>query len=482
MRAFLLLICFSFVIGCGKKSPHSEAAPVSPPSLSSTSALPAAPPSAPQQSPSQTKPHSLNQKIVQTIKANLKRPAQPPTLSLEEVLRVVQDTHPELAAADARAEQYRFYTSAARKRMFPTVEAEIGFSSSSAIGGLNQNYSVGFVSTLWDGKTKPTINQNVARQMAEEARRDVILQQLQRQVVSGYLSLLRHARQVRVRSSFHDLSQKVYSDVRSSYQLGLATQQMLFEAEAKVREAEVAMIQAEGDRQKACIQVLSLMSQVERTMKCESPKEVLKPVLNIPEDTSAAIRLALERRPEVQIDLALIEAAQQGVNLARADFYPRVQLSSHVGYTDNPFATGAFGQGGGGLERDWAIGVTVRIPLFDWGKNKDALGAARAALAELESSAQATSQRIANSVANDLISLQMAQASVEAASAQFKAAKSSADLALSDFRLGQLTLTALMTQINAQVSAEASVEDAKSLVVETFYNLKNTLGYNLGGE
>ncbi|QGZ41250.1 NodT family efflux transporter outer membrane factor (OMF) lipoprotein [Pseudoduganella flava] len=87
----------------------------------------------------------------------------------------------------------------------------------------------------------------------------------------------------------------------------------------------------------------------------DTPGAVLDLALGIPADL-------LTRRPDIAAAEAALHAATARIGIARADLYPRIVLGASFGTEST--AGGRFGEWG---SRQWSIGPTLSLPLFDRG-------------------------------------------------------------------------------------------------------------------
>jgi len=81
----------------------------------------------------------------------------------------------------------------------------------------------------------------------------------------------------------------------------------------------------------------------------------------------------LLRRPDLAAAAARLDAAVAREGAARADFYPSVTLTGQAGWQADPAAR--IGQGAAGF---WSLAPSVDLPIFDAGRRKANLEAARA--------------------------------------------------------------------------------------------------------
>jgi NodT family efflux transporter outer membrane factor (OMF) lipoprotein len=105
----------------------------------------------------------------------------------------------------------------------------------------------------------------------------------------------------------------------------------------------------------------------------------------------------LDRRPDVVAAEDRLRAANADIGRARAAFFPNIALTTVLGTLS------------GGLSNlfrassaAWTTGVSGTVPLLDWGKNKNDLGASKARFGGAVASYEGTVQEAFREVADDL--------------------------------------------------------------------------------
>jgi NodT family efflux transporter outer membrane factor (OMF) lipoprotein len=71
------------------------------------------------------------------------------------------------------------------------------------------------------------------------------------------------------------------------------------------------------------------------------------------------------RRPDIQMAQASLHAATASIGVAKADLYPRITLGASLG--TEALTAGTFGDWG---SRQWTIGPSLSLPLFDQGRRR----------------------------------------------------------------------------------------------------------------
>ncbi|HTY49836.1 MAG TPA: efflux transporter outer membrane subunit, partial [Steroidobacteraceae bacterium] len=182
----------------------------------------------------------------------------------------------------------------------------------------------------------------------------------------------------------------------------------------------------------------------------------------------------LGRRPDLLAQRERIEAARHGVQSARADFYPNVNLMAFAGVMDLGPA-GLFSWG----NRQYGVAPAVTLPLFDAGRRRATLAAQDAQQdAEVERYNQAIADALRD-VADQLTALRSLREQRAQQRIALAAAQEAYDLAVLRYREGVGNyLQVLSTETPLLAQRDLDVElSARSLALSI--NLIRALGGGL---
>jgi NodT family efflux transporter outer membrane factor (OMF) lipoprotein len=182
-------------------------------------------------------------------------------------------------------------------------------------------------------------------------------------VVRTYFELERSYELVEVAEREEKQRQEILDITRDRFKAGLDTSVELRQAAGAVPEARVARltVQAELDRDVHLLAALTGHG-IDQYEEIQRPKLQADTTLSMP--TALPIDL-LARRPDVLASKLRVASARAGLEAARADFYPNIDLSAFAGTqaigVDNLFhgAAGVFG-----------VGPALHLPVFDAGRLK----------------------------------------------------------------------------------------------------------------
>jgi NodT family efflux transporter outer membrane factor (OMF) lipoprotein len=175
--------------------------------------------------------------------------------------------------------------------------------------------------------------------------------------------------------------------------------------------------------------------------------DIARPVLALPTAIGLPSTLPAElvgRRPDISAARWRVEAAAKGIAVARAAFYPNINLAAGIG----PVAAG------GGLltflsapNVQTTYGPAISLPIFEGGRLRGQLGSAAAGYdLEVERYNQLLSQAL-KTISDQVVTLQSVARQQREAQASIVAAQKSVDIATHAYRRG---LTDYLNVLNAQ--------------------------------
>lgn len=208
--------------------------------------------------------------------------------------------------------------------------------------------------------------------LVDQARADVTSAALDREaarvtltgaVAQAYVNLARAERQIAIASEFRALREDNLRLVRSRIRNQLASEFDEQAAQTLLGEARQAQVRAEGDRTLMVHALAALTGHgADYYATITAPTLDLENALPVPDALPADL---LGRRPDLLAAMARIDAANAGQRVARADFYPNVDLKAFLGSSaiglGSLFTGGALTYGGG---------PAIHLPLFEGGRLK----------------------------------------------------------------------------------------------------------------
>ena len=310
------------------------------------------------------------------------------------------------------------------------------------------------------------INEQLAANSLDARRQATIykLDQAYWQVVSLY-----HKQQLA--QSYLDLVKKFDTDVYKMIEEGVATKSDGLSVDVKVNEAEMTLTKVNDGlvlSRMLLNQLCGLPLDEQVTLADEQAAEIavveLTPALDVEK--------AVENRPELKMLQNTVDLSKQTTNILKAGNLPQVVLTG--GYAaSNPNLLNGFERKFRGF---WNVGVTMRVPLWNWGD----------VMYKVRASKGATS--IANlelAEARELIELQVNQSTFKVEEANKKLTMAQKNIQRADenlrmanlgFREGVITPTTVMEAQTAWLQAQSQKIDAEIDVKLSQVDLQKALG------
>jgi outer membrane protein TolC len=310
------------------------------------------------------------------------------------------------------------------------------------------------------------INEKLAANSLDARRQATIyrLDQAYWQVVSLY-----HKQQLA--QSYLDLVKKFDTDVYKMIEEGVATKSDGLSVDVKVNEAEMTLTKVNDGlvlSRMLLNQLCGLPLDEQVTLADEQVTEIavveLNPTLNVEQ--------AVANRPELKMLQNTVDLSKQTTNILRAGNLPQVLLTG--GYAvSNPSLLNGFERKFRGF---WNVGVTMRVPLWNWGDvmykvraSKGATSIANLELAEARELVELQVNQTTFKVDEANKKLLMAQKNIQRADENLR-------MANLGFREGVITPTVVMEAQTAWLQAQSQKIDAEIDVKLSQVELQKSLG------
>lgn len=292
-------------------------------------------------------------------------------------------------------------TAAAREAdLWPTVNVGVsGSRTPNSGGGITSNYQAGLQVPAYEldlfGRLRSLDTAAQAQALAAEANQQAVQIALVAAVATAEIALQADEALLKITRDTLASREQSLRLIRQRFEGGITSEIDLRAAESALQAARVA--HAQTQRQRALDQnALLLLLGVTPPADLPAPTGLLadfEPLAELPAGVPAEV---LTRRPDIrQAEQALL-AADANIAAARAAFFPRITLTGSLGTTssqlDNLFKNTA-----------WSFAPSLVQPLFDAGRNRANLAAARAqrdaATAQYEKAIQGAFRDVADALA-----------------------------------------------------------------------------------
>ncbi|MDD2765657.1 MAG: TolC family protein [Opitutaceae bacterium] len=394
-----------------------------------------------------------------------------PALSLEDCLRLAADHQPLLAAVDAGVTAANEAVGEARAPYWPQVDLSAGYhrwqkraflpagltlpgrSLPELIGPLD-DWTGGLSSrvTLFDfgerraGLDAARARLDSARADAAAARGDVRLSvQAAFYALAAAQELLTVAERNLARTEGHLALARVRREA------GAVPEADVLRAQAEVAAAQLQQISARSRGRTAAGQLNTVMGR-----PAETPLAIAPPALAAsppaPTDLVDAVRQAVARRPELKAEQRRVEAARAGVDGARAARAPKLRADGSYGWNDTDFLPGT---------REWQVGLSVDLPVFDAGSRAHRTARTKAELAREQAAYDSRVLQVRQEVWAAAAELERAGDSIAATEANVRASAESLRVVRERYRSGAALITDLLDTQTALATAEAALAGAR---------------------
>src|SRR6185369_1619836 len=326
----------------------------------------------------------------------------PARLSLKDAEQRALAGHPDIAGAQAAARATQQTVRAARSAYFPAILGNATGAAASpdgariTAGALNNpsifdRFAIGVVATqlVTDfGRTGDLVQTQKLRAGAREQDVTWVRAEVLLEVDRAYFTVLRAQAVQRVAMQTVDARQLVVDQVTALANSGLKSGLDLSFARVNLSQAQLLLVQAEGDLQSAFAALNTAMGAPQTTLYDLADEPITPP--SAAEDVSATITRALRDRPDVAAERLSAQAASKFADAEAALHLPVVSAIGTAGVT--PYRDSALG------DRYSAAGFNVTVPVLNGGM----YSARHAEAAYRAQAAEAALRDLGNRVARDV--------------------------------------------------------------------------------
>jgi outer membrane protein len=280
-------------------------------------------------------------------------------------------------------------------------------------------------------------------------------------VASNFLALIQGQEQLHVQRENLSAAAALEQQIQTYVDAGARTIADLYQQQAVVASARVAVVDAERTAELAKVDLMqTLQLDPGGNYEFESPADTTSTAAAESFQLDDLLKRATAQRIDLEAEKARVDAAQQAVRIARSNRWPTVSLSA--GYSSaynsaSPFSfSDQLDQRRGG-----SVGVGVSVPLFDRGSTSAATRRAEIQADNANLSLISLQQEVGLQVRRVYLDFRAAQEQLVAAESQVRAAELALQAAQDRYTAGASTLVELTQSRAAQVEAASSLVSAR---------------------
>jgi multidrug efflux system outer membrane protein len=319
---------------------------------------------------------------------------------------------------------------------------------------------------LW-GSVRRSVESSRAQMQASADNLATIQLEIQAEVAVDYFTLRALDSELAVLRSSIEVFSKSLDLTMNRRAGGVATDLDVAQAETLLKTTQaqlpaVALQRAQFEHALALLagQPASLFQVPERSLSTEPPL--------IPSGLPSEL---LERRPDISATERLMAAANANVGVAKAAFFPTIQLNGLAGFESVNAGT-VFNWS----SRMWAVGPSLTMPIFEGGKLRAGLRLAKASYEEMVANYRQTVLTAFSEVEDNLAAQSLLAKQYEAENGALIAARLQLQVADNRYRDGLTTYLDVATAESTELNVEFSTVQLRGQQLVAAATLVKSLG------
>jgi NodT family efflux transporter outer membrane factor (OMF) lipoprotein len=386
----------------------------------------------------------------------------------------------DLAAALAHYRQAQAFNLQTRSALFPQVGATGNGqrdreSDTKPLRGATSpanydSYTVGaeidYELDLW-GRVRNTVEAGKDDTLAADADLASAQLSLQAQLADSYIRLRGLDQQIALLQQSIDAYQKALQLTRTRHAGGIASGLDVASAQTQLSSAKSLWSQAQAQRTLImdAIAVLVGDSAAQFSMTAQTA------AIDLPQVPASVPSTLLQRRPDIAAAERRVAAANARIGVARAAYFPSLTLSAQGGFQSAAYA---------GLlslpNRFWVIGPTLFETIFDGGRRKAGVAAARAATDEAGAHYRGVVLNAFAQVEDNLAQLDHVGLALTDQKDAADAAQHSVDLAMDRYKQGAVSYLDVVQAQTVALTARRSLLELDTQRLRASVQLIRALG------
>lgn len=399
---------------------------------------------------------------------------------LDRLQQQLLQNSPDLAAALARFEQARAYGAQQHAGLFPSLglggEASrerqsetrppAGAASPRFFDSYNLGLQAGYEIDLW-GRVRNSVSAGDHATAAAAADLESARLSLQAQLADAYIVLRGLDQEGALLADTVQAYDKAVALTQKRRDAGIASGLDVARARTQLDTARSQLAQNQARRAVAEHAVAALVGLTPAEFSL-TPTTAAIALPAVPLDLPSTL---LQRRPDIAAAQRRVAAANAGVGVARAAWFPSLSLSASYGYQSN--------QAGGWLSAPnaaWALGPGLLLELFDAGKRRAQVEQARATLDQAGAEYRGIVLAAFQQVEDNLALLQHYRTAAEAEQSALASAQRSLEFAMTRYREGAVSYLEVVQSQTTALTAQREALDLDTRQLRASVALIRALG------
>jgi NodT family efflux transporter outer membrane factor (OMF) lipoprotein len=292
---------------------------------------------------------------------------------------------------------------------------------------------------------------------------------IQAEVANTYFQLRIAEERERLRQGAVDAYTRTLQIAQNKYGVGVVARSDVISAQAQLDAAKAQLIDAGIQRAQLEHALAVLVGKAPGTFSLPPEKALAVTFPSVPLQVPSTL---LERRPDIAIAERNVAAANARIGVQTAAYFPQITLSADGGYASSTLSR-LFNL----PNRFWSVGANLGETLFDFGRRRAEVAAARAAWEAEVAAYRGTVLRAFQQVEDNLVGLRLLETEAQVQQNAVNEAAEAARIAMNEYRAGTVDFT---TVANAQV-VEINNRIVALTVLQNRLNASVTLIEALGG-
>lgn len=346
-------------------------------------------------------------------------------LSLRRCIEIALKRHPEIAAVTGERMAAESRIGQAKASYYPQIEIGTGYNRTHLRDTLNQySGTLSLKQNIYDfGRTETGVSfQRFNLESSESVTKDTMLQVVF-DVTQSYYNLIKAKRNRDVAREIVRQFEEHLRQAKGFYKAGTRPKYDVTQAEVNLSNARLNLIKAENAVRLAITSLNNSMG-IPDAPKYEIEDDLSSKRIEI--KLEEALTFALEHRPDLSSMTSKRKAAEKSLELARKNYNPTISGVITYGWTGNNFP----------LEREWNIGATLTIPIFNGHLTRYQVAEAEANLYTAKANEEIIRQRIYSEIQQAFLNLREAEERIPAAELTVRQATENLELARGRYEAG----------------------------------------------